>query len=89
MLCDGPQLVGYAMTVQDGELTDLLRLGVAPNYQGRGYGKQLLMKILMDNKNLILCVNPDNKVALKLYLGCGLKIVGRLLVGADAWVMST
>lgn len=89
VLYDGQKLVGYSLLAFDGNLTDLLRLGVAKEYQGCGYGSQILNKILMDYRQVMLCVTPDNKNAMRLYLRYGFKIIGRLSVGADAWVLST
>lgn len=46
---------------------------VAPNFRGRGIGKQLLVRFLNDNpgKNVYLHVLEDNKTAIKLYKDVG------------------
>ncbi len=53
--------------------------GVRPEYQGRGYGRQMLQDIIHvlhaeSNKSIMLDVDTDNTNAIGLYLSCGFEI---------------
>jgi len=79
-------IVAYILCRGDSYLTDIMRLGVLPAYEGRGLGRSLLLRGMMTTPHTMLTVATDNTRALRLYHHLGFEIVGRLL-GDSAWVM--
>jgi ribosomal protein S18 acetylase RimI-like enzyme len=80
-------IVGYLLGQPDpGGLLDVLRLGVAPQFQRRKLGSRLLERALRDYPDTMLTVQKDNLGALKLYSQHGLRIVGEI-PSANSWVM--
>lgn len=76
---------GYAIVRADAELADLLRLGVFPHVQGKGYGKALLDHALAEVPGpMMLLVRKDNSLARDLYRTRGFKVVGTT---DESWVM--
>lgn len=80
------ELAGYILIKTDGCITDIVRLGVRPSYQRRGFGEDLLVRALRETSDAMLTVKKQNRSALRLYLKYGFKIVGHLTEN-DAWVM--
>ncbi len=85
VICDEFAIVAYMLLRGDSYLTDIMRLGVLPEFQGRGLGKQLLRHGIEQAENVMLTVHQENARALQLYSRHGFQIVGRL--GNDCWVM--
>ena len=84
----GEPVVAYALVREQSTMVDLLRLGVLPSMQGRGYGRKLLEHVVALGKDTMLTVLKENTRALHLYRSVGFSIVGELRVdGAFAWVM--
>lgn len=83
---EGGKLIAYILARRDACIADILRLGVHPNHQRRGYGRQLLQKALTEFEDVMLTVSKENHPALRLYLENDFKIVGQL-PAAGAWVM--
>lgn len=81
----GKVLAGYVIMQSDGVLNDIIRLGVAKSFQGRGIGSQLL-KLALEKKEgpVILTVKDHNWQALRLYKKNGFELVGHL---GEGWVM--
>lgn len=77
--------VAYVLARVDGPIVDITRLGVTPAWQGRGFGAELLEKVIGLGKETMLTVEKANTRALKLYLRHGFRIAGAL--SCDAWVM--
>lgn len=75
------QMLGYAMlSVAAGE-SHLLNLCVAPGYQGRGFGRQLLHRVFIEATEkgaqvMFLEVRASNSVAQSLYLDSGFNQIG-------------
>ncbi len=82
----GDPIYAYALVGWDGEILDLLRLGVHPEHQGRGFGARLLNFILALNDVVVLTVKKDNRRALRLYQRSGFRITGHV-IEANAWVL--
>lgn len=82
----GRPVKAYALIGWDGELLDLLRLGVHPDHQGRGLGKRLLRAVLAVKRPMVLTVKKDNHRALRLYEEYGFEVVGHFSE-ARAWVL--
>ena len=74
-------VIGYAMlSVAAGE-SHLLNLCVAPEYQGRGFGRQLLYRVFIEATQrgasvMFLEVRASNSAARSLYLDSGFNQVG-------------
>jgi len=73
---------GYALVRPDGDIWDLLRLGVRSTHQGLGHGKALLVMILEladhRKKSMMLTVKKSNKVALSLYRKFGFEPIASM-----------
>jgi [ribosomal protein S18]-alanine N-acetyltransferase len=80
------EIWGYCLVRRDGELLDLLRLGVLPNKRGMGVGSDLLNQVISGDDPVMLTVKKDNELAMKLYFRHGFHIVGHLASDAG-WVM--
>ncbi len=77
---DGKPL-GYALFQIVDQEAELLSIGVLPDAQGQGLGRQLLRKTLHICSNLSICkivldVATDNDAAIGLYKDAGFKQVG-------------
>ena len=74
LLTDGDEIIG-GVALKGEEIDDLI---VDPKYQGRGYGKQILLWALenIKTKNIFLRVADWNKKAISLYEKCGFEITG-------------
>lgn len=76
---DGEELVGFALVGVDGYVWDLLKLGVRPGHQRKGYGGMLLDELRSRCPcTLMLTVHPDNQSALGLYWRKGFSLYGRI-----------
>ena len=74
LLTDGNEIIG-SVALKGEEIDDLI---VNPKYQGRGYGKQILLWALenIDSERIFLRVADWNKKAISLYGKCGFEITG-------------
>jgi ribosomal protein S18 acetylase RimI-like enzyme len=84
--CFKDDIWGYCLVRRDGDLLDILRLGVLREHRGIGVGELLLEKVLQENKPTMLTVKKDNTNALRLYMKHGFRIVG-YLAGENGFVM--
>ena len=55
------------------------QLGVSPQYQGKGYGKEILNLIIQDLKStaiekISIEVDSNNQIAFNLYRKCGFQV---------------
>ena len=74
-------VIGYAVFVNAAQECHLLNLCIGPQLQGRGYGRQLLAKVLNDARDngagcIFLEVRPSNRYAMQLYQSEGFNEVG-------------
>lgn len=93
VLRKGEQIVGAGSIVPENELDDLdcweikenareiARIVIAPEYQGKGYGKHLISKVCFklkhtDRKAVHILVAKENRHALNLYRRVGFKYKG-------------
>lgn len=82
-------LVGFTMYGYSDELGgyELCRLMIDYRFQGKGYGKESLelivgeMERTFQCKEVLLCVQPDNTKAIKLYTSFGFEDTGRTIRG--------
>jgi len=75
-LGDGESVVGYAGLWFDGEVTQVMTIGVDPAHQHRGIGRALLDALINESrrltaKEMFLEVAVDNDSALNLYHSVG------------------
>ncbi|WP_250446921.1 ribosomal protein S18-alanine N-acetyltransferase [Actinotalea sp. C106] len=77
-----PALIAYAGLWFDGEVAQVMTIGVAPAQQGRGLGS-LLLDALLDRargfaaRAVLLEVRVDNAAAIGLYERAGFRTIGR------------
>ena len=83
--CEAGDIVAYILCRGNTYLTDIMRLGVLPAWQGRRLGTELLQQAMSQAEYSMLTVLPENKHALRLYRRHGFEIVGRL--SGYGWVM--
>ncbi len=79
LLLDEEHLIG-SVALKGEELDDLI---VAPEYQGQGYGKQILLWALeqMHGEQILLHVAEWNERAVRLYKKCGFEITETINIG--------
>jgi ribosomal protein S18 acetylase RimI-like enzyme len=80
------KVVAYLLARQDGSLLDVMRVGVMPEFQGKGIGTMLMEMVLTQASEVILSVRKDNTSAVKLYRKLGFSIIGEI-GDAASWVM--
>jgi len=78
-------IIGYLLAAMDGNLVDVLRLGVVPEFRRRGLARQMLNMALGARPQAMLTVRRENRAAIKLYIDFGFYIAGEL--ASTAWVM--
>lgn len=72
---EDPALVGFASTREGGYL---LFLAVAPEYQGMGYGRDLVAAVA-GNHDVVTChARVSNDEALEFYRGLGFEVIRRI-----------
>lgn len=82
-------LVGFTMYGYSKELNgyEICRMMIDYRFQGKGYGKSSLKLVVEDMvrrfecNEILLCFNPDNKTAQKLYESVGFTNTGRVIKG--------
>ncbi|MGD8191711.1 GNAT family N-acetyltransferase [Brevibacillus ginsengisoli] len=85
----GETLVGFTMYGYSEELKgyEICRIMIDYRFQGNGYGKSSLLLIVEDMVNrfgcneILLCFNPDNTSAQKLYESVGFRNTGIVIKG--------
>lgn len=73
---DDESLQSYILVRDDKYILDITRLGTRTEYQGQGNGTRLLTHVLRTLRPVMLCVDFNNTVGLKMYLKHGFHIVG-------------
>ena len=73
--------MGYGISTIGAGESHVLNLCVAPNWQGRGYGRVILQKLIDEATrfkadSLFLEVRPSNPNAIKLYRSVGFNEIG-------------
>lgn len=75
---DEENLQSYILVRDDGYILDITRFGTRTEYQGQGNGAQLLAQVLRTLRPVMLTVDVENTVALRMYLKHGFHVVGHL-----------
>ena len=75
------EVVGYGISTIGGGESHVLNLCVAPDWQGRGYGRAILQKLIDEATrfkadSLFLEVRPSNPAAIRLYESMGFNEIG-------------
>jgi ribosomal-protein-alanine N-acetyltransferase len=75
------EVVGYGISTIGGGESHVLNLCVAPGWQGRGYGRAILQKLIDEATrfkadSLFLEVRPSNPAAIRLYESMGFNEIG-------------
>ncbi|MDP4145692.1 MAG: GNAT family N-acetyltransferase [Bacillota bacterium] len=74
--------IGYGQIIIENNMPTIVNFGILKEYQGKGYGKQLLAHLLnilkSNNFNKVLIkVNSDNQIALNLYRSFGFSVYSK------------
>lgn len=80
------EVTGYLIARVEGDLVDILRVGVRKDQRGNGLGFRLMTKAMSMAPRAVLMVRRDNEAAIGLYLGLGFRIVGQF---GKSWTMAT
>lgn len=80
----GGQLAGYLLARMDGDLVDILRVGVREESRRQGLAYRLMLKALSLAPRATLMVKKGNMPAMSLYKELGFKITGTL---HESWLM--
>ncbi len=72
---DADDLIGFAAVRNDGYL---LFLAVAPEYQGEGFGKRLVARVVEEHQQVSCHARTTNRGALSFYDHLGFEIVRRI-----------
>lgn len=66
------RVIGFLLTRLDGQMTDIIRVGVTKKQQGKGHGRALLRKAIEElDGPMMLTVRRDNEAAKRLYMSEG------------------
>jgi len=98
LVVDDERILGYIMFSIDVpyETTEVLSLAVSPSCRRRGLGRALMQnaEVVADEsgaRTIALCVRPDNRTAINLYLSLGYNVLalctGYYEDGTDAYMM--
>ena len=92
-----PGLIGYAGLWFDGDVTQVMTVGVAVHAQGRGVGSALVQALVDRSRELgagavLLEVRVDNEAAIAVYRRFGFEVLARRAryyqpEDVDAWTM--
>ena len=71
------QIVGYSISLQTLEFTDLLNICIHPKHQQQGFGAQLFNHLLntLASKEVLIEVRNSNYNALSFYKKLGFKVI--------------
>lgn len=98
LLAEDGSTLGYAMfsISRPFETAEVLSLAVSPAYRRKGLGRALMSRMETEAakegaRTVALCVRPDNREGLNLYLSLGYKVLatcsGYYEDGGDAYMM--
>ena len=97
MVAEDPNIVAYVMCSMSRpyETMEVLSLAVSPEYRRKGIAKMLMANVESmaerDAQTVSLCVRPDNREAVNLYLSLGYKVLALCSSyyedGSDAYMM--
>ena len=93
---EGSTPVGFVMYSidEDDEEYWISRLMIDEKHQGKGYGRQILIKVIADiqaDKNynkMYISFEPDNAAARRLYESLGFRPDGRVIEGEEVYVLN-
>ncbi len=77
--------VAYLLARVEGDMVDIMRVGVLPKHRRRGHAIDLINRALEQAPDAMLTVRKNNLNALRLYRRLGFGIVGE--TGFGSWVM--
>jgi len=80
-------IIAYVITRTEGDLVDILRIGVSPSHRRKGLATSLLTKAMCLAPVAMLTVRKDNEMALRMYHQRGFHIVGT--TSCASWLMTT
>jgi ribosomal protein S18 acetylase RimI-like enzyme len=72
------KVMGYIFYDHDARenFTEITDIGVDPSSRGRGFGKELVLKVCDLSKGCVrLCVKEDNEIAKSLYVSLGFEVI--------------
>lgn len=77
---ENENFIGFISSIFDGEIAEVLNLGIEPLFQGNGYGYKLISKYIDEIKllganSIVLEVRSSNVKAISLYEKVGFKTI--------------
>jgi ribosomal-protein-alanine N-acetyltransferase len=86
-----PDVVGYVVTADAGDVTDVQRIAVSAEHRRQGLARALLADVLRTDRRMLLEVGAHNDAALAFYAAAGFVEIDRrpsyYRDGSDAVVM--
>lgn len=79
-------LISYILVRDDTHILDVTRFGTRTAYQGQAYGGTLLRHVLRTVRPVMVTVDSENTVGIRMYLKHGFRFAGRL-PHSDNWIM--
>ncbi len=85
-------IVGSLIAEKYGDIYTIRQVEVLPEERGKGYGKEMMTSIVdflkPKNKQIILYVRPDNKIATSLYKKLGFKLIKKGAAFGDKYLLT-
>lgn len=92
LLKHGDTIVGSLIAKKYEESYVIRQVEVVPEHRGMGHGRQMMTKIISflkpKKKDIILYVEPSNKVAVSLYTSLGFKLIKKGAAFGDKYLLT-
>jgi len=92
LLKHGGSVVGSLIAEKYGDAYTIRQVEVQPDHRGMGHGKQMMTKIISflkpKEKDIILYVEPTNKIAVSLYTSLGFKRIKSGAAFGDKYLLT-
>jgi ribosomal protein S18 acetylase RimI-like enzyme len=92
LLKHGGSIVGSLIAEKYGENYTIRQVEVIPEHRGMGHGREMMTKIISflkpKEKDIILYVEPNNKIAVSLYTSLGFKRIKKGAAFGDKYLLT-
>jgi len=92
LLKHGGTTVGSLIAEKYGDAYTIRQVEVIPEHRGMGHGREMMTKIISflkpKEKNIILYVQPNNKIAVSIYTSLGFKRIKKDTAFGDKYLLT-